>query len=191
MPFQFWQEAVDGWKIASIFLRSIFNPTHHSLPFLVLFLAVGMDLVGKCWGGNSGLSVLAKNSGRVVLCVTTPGCVHHNSRLCVSQLPVVRAQKGKKSQKNHPPQPSIMVITRQGDYTMDKNVASISKTMLLFMLYQPYDVAFYAYQPVMRHFMLISCGKNWNWVYAKRLFSAIRSVQLDFTLPPKHPKGTF
>jgi hypothetical protein len=78
----------------------------------------------------------------------------------VSQLPVVRAQKGKKSQKNHPPQPSIMVITRQGDYTMDKNVASISKTMLLFMLYQPYDVAFYAYQPVMRHFMLISCGKN-------------------------------
>ncbi len=55
--FQFWREAVDGQKNASIFLRSIFNPTHQSLPFRVLFLAIGTDLVGNAvegsWGVNS------------------------------------------------------------------------------------------------------------------------------------------
>ncbi len=57
------------------------------------------------------MSVLAKNSGRV---------------LYASQLPVVRARKEEKPQTNHPPQPSIMVIIKQGDYTPDKNAASIS-----------------------------------------------------------------
>jgi hypothetical protein len=41
-------------KIASIFLKSIFNPTHHSLHFRVLFLAVGTDLAGKCRGRKLG-----------------------------------------------------------------------------------------------------------------------------------------
>ncbi len=52
--------------------------------------------------------------------------MHHSSQLCASQLPVVHAQIGKKSQKNLPPQPSIMVIIRQGNYMPDKNVTSIS-----------------------------------------------------------------
>jgi hypothetical protein len=52
--FQFWREAVDGQKITSIFFKVIFNPTHHSLHFCVLFLAVGADLVRKCCGKKLG-----------------------------------------------------------------------------------------------------------------------------------------
>jgi hypothetical protein len=65
-------------KSPPLFLRSIFNPTYHSLPFLVLFLAVGMDLVGKRHGGYSGLSVIAKNCQKL-----------RSGVLYVSQLPVV------------------------------------------------------------------------------------------------------
>jgi hypothetical protein len=48
-------------KSAQFWFRSIFNPTHHSLPFCLVFLAVGTDLVGKCCGGKldwSDLSIL-------------------------------------------------------------------------------------------------------------------------------------
>jgi hypothetical protein len=55
----FWREGVDGQKISSIFFRSIFNPTHHSLPFLLGFLAVRTDLVGNRCGGKLGWSDLS------------------------------------------------------------------------------------------------------------------------------------
>jgi hypothetical protein len=41
-------------KSPHFFLRSILNPTNHSLPFCVLFLAVGTDLVGKHCGRKLG-----------------------------------------------------------------------------------------------------------------------------------------
>ncbi len=91
-------------------------------------------MVRKCCGGNSGLLAFAKNYQKlrsgVLLCVTTPGYVRHNSRLCARQ---------------------SMVITRQGDYTPDKNATSISgdgeggeRQSLLCLSSR--DEAFYAYQ---------------------------------------------
>jgi hypothetical protein len=56
--FSFGGKLLTDKKSPPLFLRSIFNPSHHSLPFLVLFLAVGMDLVGKRCGGILGLSVI-------------------------------------------------------------------------------------------------------------------------------------
>jgi hypothetical protein len=41
-------------KSPQFFLRSIFNPTHHSLPFRVFLLAVGMNLVGQRCGRKLG-----------------------------------------------------------------------------------------------------------------------------------------
>jgi hypothetical protein len=107
--FSFGGKLLTDKKLPPLFSRSIFNPTHHSLPFLVLFLAVGMDLVGKCCGGNLGLSVVAKksakNSGRVyfyasqllVVCITTPGCARASRKKNI----VITRQS--------------MMITRQGD----------------------------------------------------------------------------
>ncbi len=43
-------------------------------------------------------------------------------------------------------------------------ILSGTETMLLFMLYQPYDVAFYA----VRHFMLISCGKKLKSIFLQK-----------------------
>ncbi len=106
--FSFGGKLLTDVKSPPLFFRSIFNPTHHFLCFSLFFLFVPTDWVGKRCGGSPGLSVIAKNSGGVLLCITTPGGVHHNS------------------QKNHPPQPSIMVITRQGNYMPDKNATSIS-----------------------------------------------------------------
>ncbi len=42
-------------KVPPAQAQRVFNPTHHSLPFLVLFLAVRMDLVRKRCLGNLGL----------------------------------------------------------------------------------------------------------------------------------------
>jgi hypothetical protein len=48
--FSFGGKLLTDEKLPQFILRSIFNPTHHSPPFLVLFLAVGTDLVGKRCG---------------------------------------------------------------------------------------------------------------------------------------------
>jgi hypothetical protein len=117
--FSFGGKLLMGKKMPPLNFRSIFNPTHHSLPFLVFFLAVRTDFVRKCCGGNSSLSVIAKtakNSGRMyfyasqlpVVCVTTPGCA--------------RASR----EKIHGDNKTIMVITRQSDYTPYRNASSIS-----------------------------------------------------------------
>jgi hypothetical protein len=55
--FSFGGKLLTNEKSPPLFFRSIFNPTHHSLPFLVLFLAVGTDLVGKRCGGNLGSQI--------------------------------------------------------------------------------------------------------------------------------------
>ncbi len=52
--FSFGGKLLMDKRLPQFFLRSIFNPTHHSLSFHVLFLAVGMDLVGKCCGRKLG-----------------------------------------------------------------------------------------------------------------------------------------
>jgi hypothetical protein len=66
-----------------------------------------------------------------------------------------------------------------------------TETMLLFMLYQPYDVAFYAYQPVMRRFMLISCGKTSNSSLIKKTFFSNMVCLVGFFAPAKTPNDTF
>jgi hypothetical protein len=63
--FSFGGKLLKDKKLAQNLLRLIFNPTNHSLPFCLDFLAVRMDLVGKHCEGILGLSVvpfLAKNS---------------------------------------------------------------------------------------------------------------------------------
>ncbi len=52
--FSFGGKMLTDKKLPQLFYRSIFNPTHHSLPFHVLFLAVGTDLVGKRCGRKLG-----------------------------------------------------------------------------------------------------------------------------------------
>jgi hypothetical protein len=52
--FSFGRKLLTDEKSPQLFLRSMSNPTHHSLPFCVLFLAVGMDLVGKRCGRKLG-----------------------------------------------------------------------------------------------------------------------------------------
>jgi hypothetical protein len=52
--FSFGEKLLTDKKLPQFFQRSIFNPTHHSLSFCVLFLAVGTDLVGKCCGRKLG-----------------------------------------------------------------------------------------------------------------------------------------
>jgi hypothetical protein len=52
---------------------------------------------------------------------------------------------------------------KQGDYTPDKKATRISgnsNSGERQLSPEPYDVAFYAYQLVMRRLMLISCGKK-------------------------------
>jgi hypothetical protein len=46
-------------KSALFCFSSIFNPTHHSLPFCLDFLTIRMGLVRKRCGGKLGLSVLS------------------------------------------------------------------------------------------------------------------------------------
>jgi hypothetical protein len=46
-------------KSARFLFRSIFNPTHHSLPFCLDFLADRLALAGKCCGGKLGWSDLS------------------------------------------------------------------------------------------------------------------------------------
>ncbi len=52
--FSFGGKLLTDKKSPQFFYGSIFNPTHHSLPFCVLFLAVGMDLIGKRCGRELG-----------------------------------------------------------------------------------------------------------------------------------------
>ncbi len=70
----------------------IFNPTHHSICFHLVFLAVTEDLVRKCWERNLDLLVLTKNSG-VLFCVKT-------NWLCA------------KNQKNHLPPKLLLILIR-------------------------------------------------------------------------------
>ena len=58
-----------------------------------------------------------------------------------------------------------------------------------FNAYQPYDVAFYAYQPVMRRFMLISCGKKLKPIFLQ-MTSFFRCGMSGLLLLPKHPMSS-
>ncbi len=153
-------------------------------PFLIqpiiLFLSCSLSC---CWNGF-GWKTLWGKFGLVSYCQKLPktlvGCtfMRHNSRLCASQLPVVCAWVGKKSIVI---MRQSMVITRQGNYMPDKNATSISgngnggERQLLVMLSPWWGVL-----------CVSAVERNWNRVYSKRLFSAIRSVRLDFLLLPKH-----
>ncbi len=56
---------VDGKKISSNFFRSIFDPTHHSLPFCLNFLVVRWIWLKNAMGGSLACQIclfLAKNS---------------------------------------------------------------------------------------------------------------------------------
>jgi hypothetical protein len=86
----FWWEGVDGQKISSIFFRSIFNPTHHSLPFLLDFLAGGLALAGKCCWGKLGWSDLSIPCQKLHVSTKIPS----QKLLCVQT-------EIKKSQKNY------------------------------------------------------------------------------------------
>ncbi len=55
--FSFGGKLLTDKKSARIVLRSIFNPTHHSLPFCLDFLPVRMNWVRKCCERILGLSV--------------------------------------------------------------------------------------------------------------------------------------
>jgi hypothetical protein len=57
--FSFGGKVLMDKKSAQIFLRSIFNPTHHSLPFCLDFLADRRLLVGKRCGWKLGWSDLS------------------------------------------------------------------------------------------------------------------------------------
>jgi len=70
-------------------------------------------------------------------------------------------------------------------------IFSGTETILLFMLYQPYDVAFYAYQPVMWRFMLISCGKTLKSSLLTKTFFSNTVCPVGFFAPAKTPNGTF
>jgi hypothetical protein len=63
----FWQEGVDGQKKSGqIFLRSIFNPTHHFVCFCLDILAVRMAFVRKRCGGKFGWLVLVNSSPKLI-----------------------------------------------------------------------------------------------------------------------------
>ncbi len=166
-------------KSPPLFSGSIFNPTHHSLPFLVLFLAVGTDLVGKRRGGNSGLSVIAKNCQK--LPKTPVGCtfMHHNSWLCTSQLPVVRARVGNKSIMITR---QSMVITRRGNYTPGPaSAATATAVRDNCLLCSAHDEAFYAYQP----------WKKMKSSLLKKTFFSNTVCPVGFFAHAKTPNGTF
>ncbi len=98
----FWREGVDGQKISSIFFRSIFNPTHHPLPFRLDFLADRLVLVGKCCGGKLGWSDLSIPCQK--LCVI----YYHPHKTCCAC---------KQRSKNHKKIiQTIMVSTKSSDY---------------------------------------------------------------------------
>jgi hypothetical protein len=97
------REGVDGQKIRSIFFRSIFNPTHHYLYFCVGFIAVRIDLVGKCCGGKLGWSDLSIPCQK--LCVR----YYHPHKTCCA------CKQRSKNQKKRIIQ-TIMVSTRSSDY---------------------------------------------------------------------------
>ncbi len=93
------------WMInqAVLFLGPFFNPTHHSLSFCLGFLAVGMDLVGKCCGvklGRSDLSIPWQK-----LCVR----YYHPHKTCCA------CEQRSKNPKKRIIQ-TIMVSTRSSDY---------------------------------------------------------------------------
>jgi hypothetical protein len=113
---------------------------------------------------------------------TLVGCtfMRHNSWLCASQLPVVCAQVGKKSMVITR---QSMVITIQGNYMPDKNATGINGNNN--------DGGYYACQPVMRHFMLISCGKTLKSSLLKTTFFSNTDCPVGFFAPAKKPNGTF
>jgi hypothetical protein len=78
-------------KPARFLFRSIFNPTHHSLPFCLDFLLVRTDYVGKCCGGKLGWSDLS------ILC-QKPRVRYYNTG--PSQNLLCMRTEIKKSQKN-------------------------------------------------------------------------------------------
>ncbi len=72
------------------FFRSIFNPTHHSLPFCLDFPADRSVLVGKRCGGKLGWSDLSIPCQKL-----------HVSTIILSQKLLCMQTEIKKSQKNH------------------------------------------------------------------------------------------
>jgi hypothetical protein len=113
-----------------------------SIQPIILFLFFFSFLLSKWIWSETLWGKFGLVSYRQKLPKTMVGCTFmcHNSRLCASQLPVVRAQVGKKSMVITR---KSMVITRQGDYTPDRNATSISgdgngsERQLLFMLISP------------------------------------------------------
>jgi hypothetical protein len=89
-------------KSGRFVFRSIFNPTHHSLSFGLVFFAVRTDLVGKCCGGKLGWSDLSIPCQK--LCVRY---YHPHKTCCVCK----QRSKNKKRIIQ-----TIMVSTRSSDY---------------------------------------------------------------------------
>ena len=166
-------------KSPPLLSRSIFNPTHYSLPFLFLFLAVEMDLVGNAVGEIWACQLspkTAKNYGRVyfyvsqlpVVCVTTPGCA------CASR------------KKIHGDNEKI-----HGDYKTRRLHAGQECNQHQRRRQRRWEtIACYA-QPMMRRFMLISRGKKSKSSLLKKTFFSNTVCPVGFFAPAKTPNGTF
>ncbi len=90
-------------KSAQFIFRFIFNPTHHSFPFCLDFLADRSALVGKRCGGKLGWSDLSHSLPK------TPYKYYHTPTKAV-----VRANRDQKITKKNVQ--TIMTSTRSSDY---------------------------------------------------------------------------
>jgi len=105
VTFTFWREGVDGRKIRSKCLRSIFNPTHHFVNLCLDILAVRMVFVRKRCGRKFGWSVLVDSSPILIFGTLSYSRVPSQLTSCVGTTKV-----------------KIMVSTKRGDYsTPEKN----------------------------------------------------------------------
>jgi hypothetical protein len=65
--WRFGRNVLTDKKSGHIFLRSIFNPTHHVVCLCLDILAVRMAFVRKCCGGKFGWLVLVDSSPKLIL----------------------------------------------------------------------------------------------------------------------------